>query len=146
MNLPTLDLAGLQRKYDARRDNPFRWRTASFGLPADCMGELRQRAFRAATERWVRYMEAQGWHLQNKPEVTGPFPYHSLESGLLIVGQSEYRLRAVFATIPKPQRIELEGLNVQAIDPKGRRSSQKAGRRLSQKVSKVREVVSDPAI
>ena len=48
-------------------------------------------------------MDKQGWQLRCKPEIHGPFT-HLDEANLPMLGYHEFRVRAVFATVPKPVR------------------------------------------
>jgi hypothetical protein len=106
----TRDVAAINRRYAAVKDNPFRKKQGVFSVPIGATRQQREPYIKRATEAFVKAMQQQGWTLRGKPTVTGPFARRDIETGAVLLDMHEFRIEGTFATVPKPQRIEVGGI------------------------------------
>lgn len=101
-----IDTTAINKKMADRADNPYRWRVGSFFLPKGISEEMRSRLGTPYIQKFIEVFAKQGWKLESKVQIYGPFPARSLE-GAYILDMEEWRVRAVFSTKPEPMRIEV---------------------------------------
>ena len=102
-----LDTTAINKRMADKADNPYRWRTGSFRLPKSVVGEMKDKMTDAACNAFLQAFERQGWKLESKVQVVGPFTARDLGNGAVLLDQDEWRVRAIFSTVPKPVRIEV---------------------------------------
>lgn len=105
-----IDVGRLQRKLDARKRNPLRWQEGTFRLPLGMRPELAEKVAKEAIGKWISALGREGWRLNSDLQVRGPFRAHDLMSkNAVLLGEREYRVRAVFRleVTPQPLRIEI---------------------------------------
>jgi hypothetical protein len=105
----TIDVNALQLKYDKRRNDPRQIHYGSFSLDSEIQGGRLEQESNTACSRFEQAMIKKGWDLASQFNVVGPFSSHDIDSNLVLLGRSEYRIRAVFKpqNTPKPVRIEI---------------------------------------
>jgi hypothetical protein len=117
-----LDTTALNKKMADRKDNPYRWRTGSFMVPKGASKQIVENTGNDACKAFVSAMEKQGWTLQSKLQVFKSkklFAY-DIRDGVLMLDKDEWMIRGIFATVPKPVRIEVPATSVrQAPDQAG---------------------------
>lgn len=91
------DTARLNRKLNARRDNPYRWKIGTFTLPV-CSEVMHRKLVIDACEDFVETMTKQWWTLSSRLAVSGPYPGKDLDTGmpLSLGGKTEFRVKAIF--------------------------------------------------
>jgi len=103
-----LDTTALNKKMAARKGNPYRWLTGSFHVPKGVSADQRKRVADTACGKFVEAMEKQGWKLESKLQVYGPYPALDLLTQVILLDMDEVRIRGIFSTHPKPVRLELD--------------------------------------
>lgn len=101
-----LDTAAIQRKYTARRDNPFRVLEGFLRVPSDMSATTLEKLVKARVERFIRWKGMEGWTLKGRIELIGPEVSRD-SSGIAVLGERQYRMKGVFAIVPKPVRVML---------------------------------------
>ena len=101
-----LDTTAINKRMADRADNPYRWRTGSFHLPKS-VGEMRDKMTEAACKAFIQAFERQGWRLESKVQVVGPFTARDMSNGAVLLDMDEWRVRAIFSTVPRSIRIEV---------------------------------------
>ena len=99
-----LDKVKIERQAATDRENPYRVREVIWQLPEDCIGSHFFEARRTRIVDWLEIEEGRGWTIASKEtRQIGPFQAQT-EYGVVIPGQVEWRLRAVFKyTGPTPE-------------------------------------------
>lgn len=116
-----LDTQAIQKRLDARRDNPYRIRTVVFRAPKGCSRRVFEQLKKAAGERMLAWESKDGWELTSPLRLIGPFPYHDRTNGILLLGDEEYRWQGIFryTRSQKTVRIEIDPATVKQ-DPEHR--------------------------
>lgn len=124
-----LDTAVIQRRLDARKDNPYRIRTVVFRAPVDCSRRVFEELKRIAGEKFLAWESQDGWELASPLRLTGPFTYHDRTNGAVLLGDSEYRWQGIFRQTrsQKAVRLELDPATVKQ-DPEHRLTLKEAMR------------------
>jgi len=107
-----LNTTALNKKMADRKDNPYRWRVGSFQVPKDITQDMLEKVSQEACKKFVQTMEKQGWKLESKLQVFGPFPAYDLLYRVILLDKDELRVRGIFSTEPKPIRLELPSTSV----------------------------------
>lgn len=104
-----IDTAAINEKYSKIAGDPRRWWTGVFRVQADCQGESLQRKVYESCGRFIEAMAKRRWDIVGECHVYGPYKSHDLDTQLVVLGESEYKIRAVFklADTPKHERIEV---------------------------------------
>ena len=130
-----LDTGRIQKKMDRLNSQPLQRKTMTFHIPSDMRPEQRERVAKEKIGQGLRHMDREGWRLHSDLEVFGPFPCTDPVTNLPILGEREYRVRAVFQYMPtpKPIRIPLDPRIVKQ-DPEHKITVKQAARALSLKL------------
>lgn len=105
-----IDTEAINKRLEARKDNPYRVKTGSFTVPKR---GISRKAFDDLVWRSSSYfvgaMEKQGWTLESKLKLRGPFLARDLTSKLVMLDKHEFRLEGIFRhrKTPQPFRIEI---------------------------------------
>lgn len=91
-----IDTAAVQSRIDARSENPLRWKVGTFHVPSDMGQRVLESVFADNVRRFYKAMDGQGWVPVSAPELEGPFDATDMETGLLIPGYSEWRVKSIF--------------------------------------------------
>tara|TARA_Y100000310_G_scaffold314725_1_gene364378 strand:+ start:75 stop:449 length:375 start_codon:yes stop_codon:yes gene_type:complete len=103
-----LDVAALNRKYAASKDDPRRTWTGTFQVPKGISQSMFERLSQARCGRFVEALNKKGWDLIGRLQVFGPFACHDLQTAVVLLDQNEYRVRGPFRLRkPEPVRIEI---------------------------------------
>ena len=103
-----LDTTALNKKLAQRKDSPYQWLIGSFHVPKFASPEQKKKVSKTACDKFVDGMEKQGWKLESKLQVFGPYPALDLLTQVILLDMDELRIRGIFAREPKPVRIELD--------------------------------------
>ena len=103
-----LDTAAINDKLNKRVDNPLRWNTGTFRVPRGVTKAQLVPYVKKAGNTWLSHMAQNGWTLQSKVEVIGPFPAYDAVYNVPLLDQWEFRFRGAFSIAQTPAaRIEL---------------------------------------
>jgi len=102
-----LDTTALNKRMVDGKDNPFRWRVGTFHIPKGMSKEQKEKASKLACDKFIQAMARQGWELKSKIQIYGPYPAFDLVLQVPLLDMEEIRIRGIFATEPKPVRIEV---------------------------------------
>ena len=91
-----LNTQRIQRRLDARKDNPYRIKTVVFRAPKDCSLRVFEMLKKNAGEKMLAWEAKDGFVLASPLRLTGPFPYHDIDTGIVLLGDSEYRWQGIF--------------------------------------------------
>jgi len=103
-----LDTEKLNKRLAATANNPRRWLTGSFHASKGMSRQMFENMAKEKVGKWVEWKAKEGWVLDSKPQVFGPFRAYALNSNLPLLGNDEFRVRAVFKTVPKPIRTMID--------------------------------------
>ena len=106
-----LDVPKIQKRIDKGKENPYRVKTGTFHAPTDMGRDMFEYTFAEKVRIFMRAMSNEGWELASKVVLQGPFEAVDPNTGLLIVGHKEYRVRGVFkyrGQTPTKVRVELD--------------------------------------
>lgn len=104
-----MDAQAVQKRLDAWRDIPIRWKRGIFRVPADATPQQYERIRTLAVKKFLREMMRQGWELRGRIQVWPSRFKAANEMGIILPGQDEYVIRAEFEKLEfKPLRIELD--------------------------------------
>ncbi len=110
-NVVDLDIRAIQRRLDARRDDPRRWLKGTFRAPKEARPNQYLALRNEAVKRFVRAMEAQGWRLRPEGRITvakSGFAVTEPGDNKVQEDQTEYVITALFEKErPKLVRVEL---------------------------------------
>ncbi len=105
----SLDLDAINARLAPWRDIPIRWRRGIFRAPSDASPLHYQKIRNAAVKAFIREMDKQGWDLHGRIQVAPSRFQATTESGVVLIGQSEYVIRAQFQKRDfRPLRVEIE--------------------------------------
>lgn len=91
-----LDKEEMLKRAEHDRDNPYRMHEVCWQVPVDCSAGAFHTRRREAVAKWLEIYQARGWTLAHKDmKQIGPLEAHT-EQGLVLPGQNEWRVRAVF--------------------------------------------------
>lgn len=102
----TIDSEAINKRLKTQRNNPFRVLHGSFLIGRDSSRRAYDAEVKRMGERFIHGMELKDWTLKSKLQLRGPF-IAKFGTGLINLGEHKYTFYGVFATIPKPVRIEL---------------------------------------
>ena len=104
-----IDKDELEQRAARDRKNPYRVREVCWQTSVDCSSGAFHTRRREAVADWLDIEEKRGWSLAHKDmKQRGPYDAQT-EQGLIITGQNEWRVRAVFKyTGPTPQYETIE--------------------------------------
>lgn len=122
-----IDTVALNKKLADRANNPYRWRVGSFHLPKGLTPEQRERLAKQAVQRFIETFAKQGWKLESKIRVYGPYQARDLTTGAILLDRDEWRVRAIFSTRPQPVRLEVPKAVVR-VDPEQKLTTKEAVR------------------
>lgn len=103
-----LDTNRLNKLLVAKNQSPSHWKEGTFMLPDKGLDQwAAERLVKEKCWAWINSLAKQGWDLDSKPEVRGPFPAFDIDKQTVVPDKREFRVRALFKTVPKPIRIEV---------------------------------------
>ena len=106
-----IDTEKANKKYAARRNNPYRIKEGIFRLPKGLSQSTLERAKYEKCGVWIRWLGKQGWELKSELKISGPHPATEMGTdgvyGAVVLDLDEWRVRGVFSTVPKPTRLEV---------------------------------------
>ena len=103
-----LDTQRIQRRLDARKDNPYRRRMVWFRVPKEGSRRVFDLLTHSAAEKFIHHEDRDGWELVERLTITGPYPYYDPSTGLLSPGDSEYRWHGRFRQRRTPRLVRME--------------------------------------
>jgi len=105
-----LDTTAINKKMADRKDNPFRWRVASFMVPVDASEGHRKSLCHNAAQVFVTQQVKEGWVQASKLQFWKEKPIaHDLLSGAYLLDREEWRVRGIFRKEDfEPVRIEIQ--------------------------------------
>ena len=108
-NIVSVDLAAIQRKLNARRDDPRRWQKGTFRVPKVARPDQYIAIRTQAIKTWVRAMEKMGWVLRGRIAVyRSRFPATEIDANKVQEDMDLFECHALFEKDrPKAVRIEL---------------------------------------
>ena len=95
------------RTVEAKHQSPFSWQIGTFKVPYNMTEKYLPGVFRIAYGKWVAMMKLQGFSIQGKPVIKGPYHYVDIATGLTDASHKEFRIAAVFAARENRVRIEV---------------------------------------
>jgi hypothetical protein len=106
----TIDVAKVQYRLDAKKDNPYTVLEGSCQMPTDASGGLKKSHIKESTNTFLVHMDKRGYNLVSRISLLGPFPATEIDKGSEVVeGKEEWRIRGVFKKDkPELQRIEID--------------------------------------
>lgn len=110
-----LDVPKIQKRIDKEKENPYRIKVGTFHTPIDMGRDMFEYTFALKVRIFMEAMSKEGWELASKVVLEGPFEAHDPYTLLLIPGQQEYRVKAVFkyrGPTPQTVRVELDPAEV----------------------------------
>lgn len=103
-----VDTAAANKSLAQRVDNPFRWKTGTFGLPIGVSRNAMDRMVRESCDKFIAALDKQGWTLRSGLQLKGPFPYRNLgQGGAVLLDWREFRVQGLFA-VRKLERTRIE--------------------------------------
>ena len=112
-----LDVAKIQRRINANKDNPYSVLEGSCQLPADASQGLKKSHIKGMTNKFLEAMDSKGYALVSRISLLGPFPAVAIDTDIVILGQEEWRVRGIFKKDkPEFSRIELDPAIVKGVD------------------------------
>ena len=103
-----LDTAAINEKYSKVAADPRRWWTGVFRAQSDLQGPALQRKTYESCGRFIEAMGKRRWDIVGEGHVYGPYKTHDLDSSLVILGEVEYKIRAVFRLADTPKTLRTE--------------------------------------
>ena len=105
-----IDVAKVQYRLDAKKDNPYTVLEGSCQMPVDASGGLKKSHLKESANTFLVHMDKRGYSLSSRLSLLGPYPATELDSGgELVEGKEEWRVRGVFKKDkPDFQRIEID--------------------------------------
>ena len=103
-----IDTAAINKKYAAMKDDPRRWWTGVFQTDAECKDELLKKKTYDSCQRFVVAMAKRDWDLVGGVHVYGPFKLHDIDTSVVILGKSEWKVRAIFRLAQSLKSIRME--------------------------------------
>jgi hypothetical protein len=105
-----IDVAKVQYRLDAKKDNPYTVLEGSCQMPTDASSGLKKSHLKESANTFLVHMDKRGYSLASRLSLLGPFAATELDSdGELIEGKEEWRVRGVFKKDkPDFQRIEVD--------------------------------------
>lgn len=124
-----LDVAKIQRRMNARAQQPMRFKIGVFRMPLNASTAAAERFAHDQIGTWINREAKEGWELKSDVRITGPYKAHDAEGTAELPGIGEYRVRAMFKMTRSvnPLRIELNPATVKQ-DPEHRLTLKEAGR------------------
>ena len=109
MDSPKIDVAKVQRKLDANKDNPFKVIEGTCHVPIDASSGLKKSHIKNTAGTFLDSMSKRGYELASQLRLNGPYPAVEIDTAKDIEDMEEWRIRAVFKK-DKPEftRIELD--------------------------------------
>ena len=107
--IPLIDVGKVQRRLDAKKDNPFTVLEGSCHVPVDASSGLKKAHLKTTAGTFLSTMSKRGYELTSQLRLNGPYPAVEMDSDVVIEDMEEWRIRAVFKK-DKPEftRIELD--------------------------------------
>src|SRR5688572_14978210 len=87
-----IDTAAINKRLAARSNNPLRRKTGTFQLPKGVTAAHIRNAAQAAANKWLRVLEGQGWALNSRLQLEGPFLARDITTKAALLDMDEYRL------------------------------------------------------
>lgn len=104
-----LDIGKIQRRLDAKKDNPFSVLEGSCHVPTDASKGLKKSHLKDTANTFLTHMSKKGYELTSRLSLLGPFPAVEIDTSKMLFGKEEWRIRGVFKK-DKPEftRIEID--------------------------------------
>tara|TARA_Y100001951_G_scaffold51506_1_gene40703 strand:- start:172 stop:531 length:360 start_codon:yes stop_codon:yes gene_type:complete len=108
-DIPLVDVGKVQRRLDAKKDNPYTVLEGSCHVPVDASSGLKKAHLKTTAGTFLNTMSKRGYELTSQLRLNGPYPAVEMDSDVVIEDMEEWRIRAVFKK-DKPEftRIELD--------------------------------------
>ena len=108
-DIPLVNVGKVQRRLDAKKDNPFTVLEGSCHVPVDASSGLKKSHLKTTASTFLSTMAKRGYELTSQLRLNGPYPAVEMDSDVVIEDMEEWRIRAVFKK-DKPEftRIELD--------------------------------------
>ena len=104
-----IDTTAINKRLASLQNNPYRVKTGSFTSPKR---GISRKAFDDLVWRSSSYfigaMEKQGWTLESKLRLKGPFLARDLGSKLVMLDKHEFHIEGIFRFRKTPQRVRTE--------------------------------------
>ena len=116
-----VDVGKVQRKLNAKKDNPYTVLEGSCHVPVDASSGLKKSHLKDTANTFLVHMDKKGYSLESRLSLLGPFPATEIDSGgKLIPGKEEWRVRGIFKK-DKPDftRLDLDPAIIQGADDNG---------------------------
>jgi len=113
-----LDVGKVQRRLDAKKDNPYAVLEGSCHIPFDASNGLKKSHLKDTANTFLTHMAKKGYELASRLSLLGPFPAVKIDTSTVLLGMEEWRIRGVFKK-DKPEftRIEVDpALTMQGED------------------------------
>ena len=106
--IPLIDVEKLQKRLDAKKDNPYTVLEGSCHVPIDASSGLKKSHLKTTADTFLSTMTKRGYALASQLRLNGPYPAVEMDSDVVLEDMEEWRIRAVFKN-DKPEftRIEL---------------------------------------
>ena len=107
--IPLIDVEKVQKRLDAKKDNPYTVLEGSCHIPVDASKGLKKSHLKSTADTFLNSMMKRGYELSSQLRLNGPYPAVEMDSDVVIEDMEEWRIRAVFKKdTPEFTRIELE--------------------------------------
>ena len=105
-----IDIAKVQYRLDAKKDNPYTVLEGSCQMPSDASSGLKKSHLKESANTFLTHMDKRGYSLASRISLLGPFPATEIDKGSEVIeGKEEWRIRGIFKKDkPEFQRIEID--------------------------------------
>ena len=104
-----VDVAKIQRRLNANKDNPYSVKEGSCHVPVDASAGLKKSHLKSTADTFLSVMSKRGFELSSRLSLLGPFEAIEIDTSEPIPDKEEWRIRGVFKKDkPEFNRIELD--------------------------------------
>jgi hypothetical protein len=103
-----LDIAAINKKYAARAGDPRRYFTGTFVVDSGISKPALERKVYESCGRFIEAFYKKRWDCIGQCTVFGPYTYRDIDTGLVVLGKTEYRIRAPFQMADTPKSVRTE--------------------------------------
>ena len=115
--IPLIDVEKVQKRLDAKKDNPYTVLEGSGHVPEDASKGLKKSHLKTTADTFLSTMTKRGYELASQLRLNGPYPAVEMDSDVVIEDMEEWRIRAVFKKDrPDFTIIELDPSLIKGVD------------------------------
>ena len=104
-----VDVAKVQRRLNANKDNPYSIQEGSCHVPVDASTGLKKSHLKGTADTFLSVMSKRGYELSSRLSLLGPFEAVEIDTSEPLPDKEEWRIRGIFKKDrPEFNRIELD--------------------------------------